>query len=91
MSNLKFVVGKQYKIAPRIKWGAALRHIVDDGCLEFPADGVFTCHSVDDDGDCWSHTEGVKWTSPYSRGLPDVMCAPQEGLADGEFILVEGE
>ena len=91
MSNLKFVVGKQYKVAPRSKWGAALRRIVDDGCLEFPADGVFTCHAVDDDGDCWSHTKGVTWKSPYSKGLDDVMCAIQGQLVAGVFVLVEGE
>lgn len=91
MSNLKFVVGKQYKVAPRSKWGTALTHLIDDGYLDYPADGVFTCHAVDDDGDCWSHTKGVKWTSPYSKGLPDVMCALQVQLADGVFVLVEGE
>lgn len=91
MSNLKFVVGKQYKVADRSKWGAALLTLVDDGYLDFPADGVFTCHSVDEDGDCWSHTKGVTWTSPSSRGLNGVMCAVQEQLVAGEFILVEGE
>jgi hypothetical protein len=91
MSNLKFVVGKQYKVADRSKWGAALRHIVDEGCLEFPADGVFTCHAVDRDGDCWSRTEGVTWTSPTSKGNIHVMCALQEQLVEGEFVLVGGE
>ena len=58
MSEAKFVIGKQYRVADASKCGA-LTAVLDAGLLKLP--DVFTVSYIDDDGDAYSVTEGVIW------------------------------
>lgn len=83
----QFVVGKQYKLVDASK-DEPTKYVTETGKLTFPANSTFTCHKVDDDGDCFSHTTGVAWHDAYSKGAADVMCATIDGLEAGAFVEV---
>ena len=82
----QFVVGKQYKLAADSSLRSeALTDVLSRGLLVLPSSGVFTCHEVDIDGDCWTHTEGVVWRHDASANNENIMCATTEDLELGAF------
>lgn len=92
MNNLKFVVGKQYKLVDTSASSEHLQAVIDIGFLAFPSDNVFTCHTVDEDGDCRSCTEGVLFLGVAGITEEPIMCATKADLNAGVFVEVtDGE
>ena len=87
----EFVVGKQYKLVDASK-DAVTKEVINNGQLALPA--VFTCHSIDADGDCTSHTDGVLWegdSAQMSLCHDGWLCATKEALIAGAFEEVNDE
>ena len=82
----QFVVGKQYKLVDLTKGDGDLKYAIARGIAAFPADGVFTCHSlIQHKGStiAGSHTPGVVNTTWDEEG--DIPAAFEKDLEAGVF------
>lgn len=82
----QFQVGKQYKLVDASKC-PALAEVIGNGQLQLPEGGIFTCHNLDSDGDCLSHTEGVLWEGHTGSDTfgKDILCAALGSFNAGAF------
>ena len=87
MNNLNFVVGKQYKLVDVNAGNGDIVVVLNLGILRLPDDSTFTCHAVDDKGNCLSQTEGVTNSDWITTG-PGHMCATKADLNAGVFVEV---
>ena len=87
-----FEIGKQYRVADINKGDGGLKLALAYKILGFPADGIFTCHSIGKAPGgsaagtvvACSHTQGI-WHHDVDDSVLDIPIAFDEDLEAGVF------